>query len=121
IIEKIQGFLKNGGILCALSRYIENVKVIFDQLKQNRYYLINSSELIKREIKFDKEFLTTKSVIQESEGYLTFGRKVNDTAIIPEKKIEGPQFVETLLDVGLNFKDSLPKEEEKIDYSNLRE
>ncbi|MHA1584690.1 MAG: tRNA (adenine-N1)-methyltransferase, partial [Promethearchaeota archaeon] len=37
IIEKIQGFLKNGGILCALSRYIENVKVIFDQLKQNRY------------------------------------------------------------------------------------
>ena len=130
LMEKIQGLLENGMVLCVLSQYIEIAKNYHEQMKHLNYYDISTCELIKRTIEIESEgsFSTFTTEPLNTPGYITTGRKIIDN-LPDQSKVhklhknasENAEFIETVLDVAVNFPESLPEEKEKIDYANLKE
>jgi len=128
LVKKIHGLLENGMVLCILSQYIEIAKNYHEQMKNLNYYDISTCELIKRTIEIEPEgsFSTLTTEPLNTPGYITTGRKIIDnppdqTKVHKPHNNENAEFIETVLDVAVNFPESLPEEKEKIDYANLRE
>jgi hypothetical protein len=119
LTQLLDPLLKYSGVMCVLSRYIEQVKSSHLKLVDQLYYDIKTYELIKRVIQIDASGIIPESSIVPHSGYITIGRKVLD---IPIEKPEPPEneFLEPL-DVASDINDSFPKESKKIDYANLRE
>ncbi|UYP47764.1 hypothetical protein NEF87_004049 [Candidatus Lokiarchaeum ossiferum] len=121
LVSVLHPLLLPGGAMCALSAYVENMKMIFDQLMELKYFELTSSELIKRQILVENDGSSTHSSLLPSTGYITVGRKVIDKHPYKAKPVPKNEFVDIAVEVGLNLKETLPEEKEKVDYANLRE
>ena len=124
LVGKLHTILENGRVLCILGQFIELAKSYFDQMFKLNYYEISTCELIKRRVNIEhqKSYSTVEEIINP--GYITMGRKVIDN--LPNSTENGnnvkkSEFIEIVLDVALDFPESMPKEEKKIDYANIRD
>lgn len=124
LVENLHTLLENGRVLCILGQFMELAKSYNDQMFKLKYYEISTCELIKRCVKIEQQGSYSNVEQLYNPGYITVGRKVIDN--LPsltqnQNKVKKPEFVETLLEVGVNFPESMPKEKEKIDYANIKE
>ncbi|MHA1474257.1 MAG: tRNA (adenine-N1)-methyltransferase [Promethearchaeota archaeon] len=125
LVKHLYPFLENGRVLFTLGQFIELAKSYYDQMYILHFYEISTCELIKRRVNIEEELGSFSTVEQlYNPGYLTLGRKVVDN--LPNStqnlnKSKKTEFVETVLDVAVNFPESMPKEEKKIDYANIRD
>ncbi len=125
-LDEIKEYLDYGGILISLNKYIQDMKSIHDQMYLSKYHRIKSVELIKREVAFDNNKCFSKALHKQPSGYITFGKKVKKLKK-KKKNIDKEKLTKelkskydlSLLDVGNPYEDT--KENEKIDYANLRE
>jgi len=126
LVEDLHPFLENGRVLFTIGQFIELAKSYYDQMFVLNFYEISTCELIKRRVNI-KEGLGSHSTVEQlyNPGYLTLGRKVVDnlpSSTLSQNNSKKPtEFIETVLDVGVNFPESMPKEEKKIDYANIRD
>ena len=125
LVEKLYPFLENGRVLFTIGQFIELAKLYYDQMYVHNFYEISTCELIKRRVHIE-EGLGSYSTVEQiyNPGYLTLGRKVVDNlpnSTQKNNKTKKVEFIETVLDVAVNFPESMPKEEEKIDYANIRD
>ncbi len=121
LINSIHTKLKIGGSICSLSSDVETMKIHYNELKNLNYYEIIAFEHIKLQIIIDRDQNSSHSAFLPSNGYVTVGRNIKDNFPLEEKIPPKDEFVEPMIDVGLNYKNSLPKEKKKIDYANLTE
>ena len=125
LVKELHTLLENGRVLCILGQYIELAKSYYDQMFTQNYYEISTCELIKRRVNIEDGKGSYSNVERlYNPGYITVGRKVIDNLPRPTQNQNKPkkvEFIETVLDVGVNFPESMPKEEKKIDYANIRD
>lgn len=121
LLSHLHPLLLPGGAMCAISAYIENMKIIFDELIGLKYFELTSSELIKRQILVKNDASSTHSHPIPSTGYITVGRKVIDKHPYKAKPVPKNEFVEVAVEVGIDLKETIPEEKEKVDFANLRE
>ena len=124
LVENLHTILENGRVICILGQYIELAKSYFDQIVKLNYYEISTCELIKRRVNIEQQGCYSNVEEIYNPGYITLGRKVIDNLPKPvenDQKEKKPEFIETPLDVALDFPESMPKEEKKIDYANIRD
>ena len=124
-VKNLHTLLENGRVLCILGQFIELAKSYYDQMFTQNYYEISTCELIKRRVNIEEGKGSYSNVEKlYNPGYITLGRKVIDNLLNPtqiQNKPKKAEFIETVLDVGVNFPQSMPKEEKKIDYANIRD
>ncbi len=125
LVKFLHPFLENGRVLFTIGQCIELAKSYYDQMYVQNFYEISTCELIKRRVNIEEGIGSYSNVEQiYNPGYLTLGRKVVDNLPNSTKnhnEMKKVEFVETVLDVGVNFPESMPKEEKKIDYANIRD
>ncbi len=121
LLSVLNPVLALGGAMCAISAFVENMKIIYDQLMSLKYIELTSSELIKRQIMVEHNASSTHSRAIPSTGYLTIGRKVVDKHPFKAKPKPKNEFVDIALDVAVELKATMPEGKERIDYANLRE
>ncbi len=124
LVEELHTFLENGRVLCILGQFMELAKSYNDQMFTLNYYEISTCELIKRRVNIEQQGSYSKVEQLYNPGYITVGRKVIDnlpSSTQNRNKVKKPEFIETVLDVGVDFPESMPKEEKKIDYANIKE
>jgi tRNA (adenine57-N1/adenine58-N1)-methyltransferase catalytic subunit len=120
LIKLVSPNLRAAGTISGIFQYLEQMKSIHDQMAVEKYLKIESFELIKKEIVFESKGSKSLMVQNDYPGFITTGRKLIDNIILTKVPVS-KEFIEMPLDIGSNIADLLPKEEEKIDFSAIRE
>ncbi|WP_457556861.1 tRNA (adenine-N1)-methyltransferase [Candidatus Harpocratesius sp.] len=103
LFVEFTNYLENGGVFCGIHENIEDAKEFHLAMIEAHYYDITTSEIIKREIRINKEDKKTNSHILSNKGFLTLGRKILDKIEIKEGAPKIPENVEMILEVGRNL------------------